>query len=103
MAGRRRKKKLSRRAAQPLQQHGKRNELLVSSISFFEDRDARAPRTLALKPARDRLAGECAEAAGIRRHRRTRGVNSGDAFPGDPADRLIAATVLVRNAPLVRR
>jgi PIN domain nuclease of toxin-antitoxin system len=25
----------------------------------------------------------------------------GDAFPGDPADRLIAATALVRNAPLV--
>ncbi len=25
----------------------------------------------------------------------------GDAFPGDPADRMIAATALVRGAPLV--
>jgi PIN domain nuclease of toxin-antitoxin system len=30
------RRKLSRKAAQALQQHGKRNELLVSSISFFE-------------------------------------------------------------------
>jgi PIN domain nuclease of toxin-antitoxin system len=30
------RKKLSRKAAQALQQHGRRNELLVSTISVFE-------------------------------------------------------------------
>jgi PIN domain nuclease of toxin-antitoxin system len=100
------RKKLSRKAAQALQQHGKRNELLVSSISFFEiatlERRGRLrfsmPVTAWLANVRrlpeyrlEPLTDDIAERAG----------QFGDAFPGDPADRLIAATALVRNAPLV--
>jgi PIN domain nuclease of toxin-antitoxin system len=100
------RKRLSRKAAQALQQHGKRNELLVSSISFFEivtlDRRGRLrfnlPVTAWLENVRnlpeyrvDPLTDDIAERAG----------QFGDAFPGDPVDRLIAATALVRNAPLV--
>jgi PIN domain nuclease of toxin-antitoxin system len=99
------RKRLSRKAVRALQQHGKRNELLVSSISFFEivtlERRGRLrfsmPVTEWLANVRlpeyrlEPLTDDIAERAG----------QFGDAFPGDPADRLIAATALVRNAPLV--
>ena len=100
------RKRLSRKAVRALQQHGKRNELLVSSISFFEivtlERRGRLrfsmPVTAWLANVRrlpeyrlEPLTDDIAERAG----------QFGDAFPGDPADRLIAATALVRNAPLV--
>jgi len=99
-------KKLTRKAAQALQQHGRRNELLVSSISFFEivtlERRGRLrlnmPVTAWLANVRklpeyrmEPLTDDIAERAG----------QLGDAFPGDPADRMIAATALVRNAALV--
>jgi PIN domain nuclease of toxin-antitoxin system len=100
------RKRLSRKAVRALQQHGKRNELLVSSISFFEivtlERRGRLrfsmPVTEWLANVRrlpeyrlEPLTDDIAERAG----------QFGDAFPGDPADRLIAATALGRNAPLV--
>jgi PIN domain nuclease of toxin-antitoxin system len=100
------RKRLSREAVRALRQHGRRNELLVSSISFFEivtlERRGRLrfsmPVTEWLANVRrlpeyrlEPLTYDIAERAG----------QFGDAFPGDPADRLIAATALVRNAPLV--
>lgn len=99
-------KNLSRKARQVLEQHGKRNELLISSISIFEivtlERRGRLRFTVSasewLGQVRrlpefriEPLTDDIAERAG----------QFGDVFPGDPADRLIAATALVRGIPLV--
>ena len=100
------RQKFSRKARQSLEQHGKRNELLVSSISFFEITTLERRRRLRFKiPVAEWLANvrklpeyrlepltdDIAERAG----------QFGDTFPGDPADRLIAATALLRAVPLV--
>lgn len=99
-------KKLSRKARQALEQHGKRNELLISSITFFEITTLERRGRLRFKiPASEWLAqvrrlpeyrvepltDEAAERAG----------QFGDTFPGDPADRMIAATALLRGVSLV--
>jgi PIN domain nuclease of toxin-antitoxin system len=99
-------KKLSRKARQVVGQHGKRGELLISSISFFEIVTLERRGRLRFKiPASEWLANvktlpeyllepvthDIAE----------RAAQFGDNFPGDPADRLIAATALLRGAPLV--
>ena len=99
-------KKLSRKARQVVGQHGKRRELLISSISFFEIVTLERRGRLRFKiPASEWLANvkrlpeyvlepvthDIAE----------RAAQFGDNFPGDPADRLIAATALLRGAPLV--
>lgn len=99
-------KKLSRKARQALEQHGKRNELMVSSITFFEITTLERRGRLRFKiPASEWLAqvrrlpeyrieplpDEVAERAG----------QFGDTFPGDPADRMITATALLRDVPLV--
>ncbi len=100
------KQKFSRKARQALEQHGKRNELLVSSISFFE---------IATLERRGRLRFKITVAewfAGVRRLPEyrlepltddivERAGQFGDAFGGDPVDRLIAATALLRAVPLV--
>ncbi|MBM5811078.1 MAG: type II toxin-antitoxin system VapC family toxin [Gammaproteobacteria bacterium] len=98
--------RLSRLARQALEQHGRRHELLVSSISFFEittlERRGRLrlniPVTEWLAAVRrlpeyrlEPLTDEIAERAG----------QFGDALAGDPADRLLAATALLRAVPLV--
>ncbi len=100
------RKKLSRNAVQALRQHAGRNELLVSSVSFFEittlERRGRLrfnmPAAAWLANVRrlpeyqlEPLTDDIAERAG----------QFGDAFPGDPVDRMIAATAPVLNAPLV--
>lgn len=100
------KQKLSRKARQALEQHGKRDELLVSSISFFEIATLERRGRLGFKiPVAQWLAhvrklpeyrvepltDDVAERAG----------QFGDSFPGDPSDRLIAATALLRAVPLV--
>lgn len=100
------KQKFSRKARQALEQHGKRNELLVSSISFFEITTLERRGRLRFKiPAGEWLANvrrlpeyclepltdDVAERAG----------QFGDSFLRDPADRLIAATALVHAVPLV--
>ena len=78
----------------------------MSSISFFE---------IVTLECRGRLRFSMTAAAWLANVRRLpeyrlepltddiaeRASQFGDAFPGDPADRLIAATALVRNAPLV--
>jgi len=99
-------KKLSRRARQALDQHSTRNELLVATISVFEITTLERRGRLRFKIsaaewlARVRqlpefrlepLSDDIAERAG----------QFGDAFPGDPADRMIAATALLRGVPLV--
>jgi PIN domain nuclease of toxin-antitoxin system len=100
------KKRFSRKARQTLEQHSKRNGLLVSSISFFEiatlERRGRLrfniPAAQWLANVRrlpeyhlEPLTDDIAERAG----------QLGDAFSADPADRLIAATALLRAVPLV--
>ncbi len=99
-------RKLSRRARQALEQHGKRNELIISSVSIFEittlERRGRlrfnVPASEWLEQMRrlpeyriEPLTDDIAERAS----------QFGEAFPGDPADRMIAATALVRRVPLV--
>src|SRR5487761_338155 len=99
-------KKLSRKARQALEQHGRRNELVVCSISIFEiatlERRGRLrfkiPASEWLSQVRrlpeyriEPLTDDAAERAG----------QFGDTFPGDPADRMIAAMSLLREAPLV--
>jgi PIN domain nuclease of toxin-antitoxin system len=99
-------KKISRKARQALEQHAKRNELLIASISVFEITTLERRGRLRFKiPASEWLArvrrlpeyriepltDDIAERAG----------QFGDEFPGDPADRIIAATGLARGAALV--
>ena len=95
-------KKLSRKARQALKHHGKRKELLiVASISIFEittlERRGRLSFTISasewLTQVRrlpeyriEPLTDDIAERAG----------QFGDAFPGDSADRMIAATALLQ-------
>lgn len=99
-------KRFSRKARQVIQQHGKRNELIISSVTIFEiatlerrgrlrfsstasewlDQVRRLPE-YRIEP----LTDDIAERAG----------QFGEAFPGDPADRMIAATALLRRVPLV--
>ena len=96
------RKQFSRKARQALE----RNELLVSSISIFEivtlERRGRLRFRIAATEWLARLRGlpeyriepvtdDIAERAG----------QLGDGFGGDPADRLIAATALLREVPLV--
>jgi len=99
-------KKLSRKARQALEQHSKRNELLIASISVFE---------IATLERRGRLRFKISAAEWLARVRRLpelrveqlsddiaeRAGQFGDTFPGDPADRMIAATALIHGVPLV--
>lgn len=100
------KGKFSRQASQALEQHGRRHELLVASISVFEITTLERRGRLRFKiPTAEWVANvrklpeyrfepltdDIAERAG----------QFGDAFPGDPVDRLIAATALLRAVPLV--
>jgi PIN domain nuclease of toxin-antitoxin system len=99
-------KKLSRKARQLLQRHGKRNELVISSVTVFEiatlERRGRLRFNISASEWLDQvrqlpeyriepLTDDIAERAG----------QFGDVFPGDPADRMIAATALLRGLPLV--
>ena len=99
-------KKLSRKAQQVLGQHGKRGELLISSISFFEIVTLERRGRLRFKMSASewlanvrRLPGYLLEP--VTHDIAERAAQFGDNFPGDPADRLIAATAVLRGAPLV--
>ena len=98
--------KLSRKAQQATREKARRRELIASAISAFEIVTLERRGRLAFKtPVAEWLADlrklpelsiypvtdEIAERAG----------GFGDVFPGDPADRIIAATALVLGAPLV--
>ncbi len=99
-------KRLSRKVCQTLEQHAKRHELLVSSVSVFEITTLERRGRLRFKVSASEwleqvrrlpeyriepLTDEIAERAG----------QFGDNFPGDPIDRMIAATALLRGVPLV--
>jgi PIN domain nuclease of toxin-antitoxin system len=98
--------KLSKKARQAVKVAAKRRELVISAFSFYEiarlERRGRfafkipisewfnylrALKELTIQPVTD----EIAERAG----------GLGEALPGDPADRLIAATALVLDVPLI--
>jgi len=98
--------KLSKRARQVIRAEARRRELIVSAISIFEivtlERRGRiAFKTSAVEWLADLrrlpeltihpVTGDIAERAG----------GLGDAFPGEPADRIIAATALVLDAALI--
>ena len=98
--------KLSKRARRVIRAKSLRRELIVSAISIFEivtlERRGRiAFKTSAAEWLADlrrlpeltihSVTGDIAERAG----------GLGDAFPGDPADRIIAATALVLDAALI--
>lgn len=100
------RQKLSRKAQRALAQYSKRSELMISSISFFEIATLEQRGRLHFKiPVAQWLANvrklpeyrlepltdDIAERAG----------QLGESFPGDPADRLIAATALLRTVALV--
>src|SRR5262245_47859182 len=99
-------KNFSRKARQLLEQHGKRNELLISSISIFEIVTLERRGRLRFKVSASEWLGQvrrlpeyCIEP--LTDDIAERAGQFGDAFPGDPADRLIAATALVRGVPLM--
>jgi len=98
--------KLSKRARLVIRAEARRRELSVSAISIFEivtlERRGRiAFKTSAVEWLADLrrlpeltihpVTGDIAERAG----------GLGDAFPGEPADRIIAATALVLDAALI--
>lgn len=99
-------KKLSRKARQALEQHGKRNELLVCSISFFEITTLERRGRLRFKIPASEWLSEVRRLPEYRIEPLTDEVSEragqfGDAFSGDPADRMIAAMALLRKVPLV--
>lgn len=99
-------KKLSRKARQALEQHGKRNELLVCSISFFEITTLERRGRLRFKIPASEWVSEVRRLPEYRIEPLTDEVSEragqfGDAFSGDPADRMIAAMALLREVPLV--
>lgn len=98
--------KLSRKARQATVLAARRRGLVASAISVFEIVTLERRGRLQFKVPVDEwlthlrvlpelmihpVTDEIAERAGA----------LGDAFPGDPADRLIAATALVLGAPLI--
>ena len=99
-------KKLSRKARQALEQHGKRNELLVCSISFFEITTLERRGRLRFKIPASEWLSEVRRLPEYRMEPVTDEVSEragqfGDTFSGDPADRMIAAMALLREVPLV--
>lgn len=100
------KRKFTRKARQALEQHGKRNELLVSSISFFEIVTLERRGRLRFNIPVTQWLGNVRQLPEYRFEAITdditvRAAQFGDSFSGDPADRLIAATALLRAVPLV--
>lgn len=98
--------KFSRAARRTLESHGKRNELLVSSISFFEIATLERRGRLRFKIPVGEWLGAVRSLPEYRVEPLTddiaeRAALFGDTFPGDPADRLIAATALLRSAALL--
>jgi PIN domain nuclease of toxin-antitoxin system len=99
-------KKLSRKARQALEQHSKRNELLVASISVFEITTLERRGRLRFKISASEWLAQVRRLPEYRIEPLTddiaeRAGQFGDTFPGDRADRMIAATALLRGVPLV--
>src|SRR5579863_10401917 len=99
-------KKLSRKAYQALEHHSKRNELLVAGISLFEITTLERRGRLRFKISAAEWLAQVRRLPEYRFEPLTDGIAEragqfGDAFPGDPADRIIAATALLCGVPLV--
>jgi PIN domain nuclease of toxin-antitoxin system len=99
-------KKLSRKARQVLELHSRRNELLVACISVFEITTLERRGRLRFKISVSEWLAQVRRLPEYRIEPLTddvaeRAAQFGDAFPGDPADRMIAATAILRGAPLV--
>jgi PIN domain nuclease of toxin-antitoxin system len=99
-------KKFSRKARQALEHHGKRNELLIASISVFEIITLERRGRLRFKISASEWLAQVRRLPEYRIEPLTddiaeRAGQFGDAWPGDPADRMIAATALLRDVPLV--
>jgi PIN domain nuclease of toxin-antitoxin system len=99
-------RKFSRKARQALEQHSSRQQLLVASISIFEITTLARNGRLSFKISASEWLAQVRRLPEYRIEPLTddiaeRAGQFGDAFPGDPADRMIAATALLRDAPLV--
>ncbi|MGA7541387.1 MAG: type II toxin-antitoxin system VapC family toxin [Steroidobacteraceae bacterium] len=99
-------RKISRKARQALEQHAKRDELLIASISVFEITTLERRGRLRFKISASEWLAQVRRLPEYRIEPLTddiaeRAGQFGDAFPGDPADRMIAATALTRGVPLV--
>ncbi len=99
-------KNFSRKARQLLERHSRQNELIICAISIFEIVTLERRGRLRFRMSASEWLGQLRRLPEYRIEPITddiaeRAGQFGDAFPGDPADRLIAATALVRGVPLV--
>ena len=98
--------KLSKKARQAARTEARRRELIASSISVFEIVTLNRRGRLEFKGSVDEWLTDLRTLPELTFHPITdeiaeRAGGFGDVFPGDPADRLIAATALVLGVPLI--
>ena len=98
-------RQLSRKARQALKEHARREELLIASISVFEITSLERRGRLRFKMSASEWLAQVRRLPEFRIEPLTDAIAEsagqfGDAFPGDPADRMIAATALHRDVPL---
>lgn len=99
-------KRFTPKTRRALEQHGRRNELLFSSMTVFEITTLERRGRLRFKVSASEWLAQVRRLPEYRIEPLTddiaeRAGQFGDTFPGDPADRMIAATALVRGVPLV--
>jgi len=98
--------KLSRRALQITRVKARRRELVVSAISIFEIVTLERRDRIAFKNPVTEWLADLRKLPELSIHPVTmdiaeRAGGLGEVFPGDPADRMIAATALVLGAALI--
>lgn len=98
--------KLSKKARQVVQANSRRRELIVSAISIFEIITLERRGRVAFKTGANEWLADLRKLPELTIHPVTaeiaeRAGGLGDVFPGDPADRIIAATALELDTALV--
>ena len=98
--------KLSTRARQVIRAKSRRRELIVSAISVFEIIALERRGRIAFKTSAAEWLADLRMLPELNVHPVTQEIAEragglGDAFPGDPADRIIAATALALGAALI--
>jgi PIN domain nuclease of toxin-antitoxin system len=98
--------KLSKKARQATRAEARRRALVASAISVFEIVTLERRGRLAFKTPVNEWLTDLRKLPELTIHPVTdeiaeRAGGLGEVFPGDPADRLIAATALVLGAPLI--
>jgi PIN domain nuclease of toxin-antitoxin system len=98
--------KLSKKAQQATRAQARRRQLVASAISVFEIATLERRGRLAFRTALGEWFADLRKLPELTIHPVTdevaeRAGGLGDLFPGDPADRIIAATALVLGAPLI--